>query len=263
MAEPLLRCPAHWLRATLEPDRKSDVIIHVESGGTPSTTDSENWDGDIPWLTPKEITGMIDGIYVSRTERMITKQGLENSAAKLLPVGAVMLTKRAPVGAVAINTVPMATNQDFLNFQCGPKLRPLYLAYWLKANKPYLDMVANGSTYPELYKSDLFEFEIAFPSLDEQDAILGVINSLQYIFLLGLPLEQSVSAPEEMVRIQEQSRHLRSVRDAILPLLLSGQLSVAKVKTKLLEAMEHVNHCPPNTLQNQQLSPSLWSQRTA
>jgi len=259
MAEPLLKCPDHWLRTTLEPDRKRSVIIHVESGGTPSTTESENWDGDIPWLTPKEITGMIDGIYVSRTERMITVRGLGNSAAKLLPVGTVMLTKRAPVGAVAINTVPMATNQGFLNFQCGEKLRPLYLAYWLKANRLYLDMVANGSTYPELYKSDLFEFEIAIPSLDEQDAILGVINSLQYIFLLGLPLEQSVSVPEEMIRIQEQSRHLRSIRDSLLPFLLSGQLSVAKVKTKLLEAMDHVNHCPANSLRNQQLSSSLWS----
>jgi len=64
----------------------------------------------------------------------------------------------------------MATNQGFLNFQCGPGIRPLYLAYWFRANKPYLDLIANGSTYPELYKGDLFEFHIAVPSLEEQDA---------------------------------------------------------------------------------------------
>ena len=49
-----------------------------------------------------------------------------------------------------MNAVPMATNQGFLNFQCGTKLRPVYLAYWFRVNKPYLELVANGSTYPEL-----------------------------------------------------------------------------------------------------------------
>ena len=52
-------------------------------------------------------------------------------------------------------------------FICGEKLLPEFLFYWFKANKPYLDAVANGSTYPELYISDLFEFEIGIPSLDE------------------------------------------------------------------------------------------------
>jgi|SRR5579884_1687824 len=257
MADPLLRCPYHWLQTTLVPNQKVGVIIHVDSGGTPGTADSENWDGDIPWLTPKDITDTPDGIFVSKTERTITKRGLQNSSAKLLPVGTVMLTKRAPVGAVAINAVPMATNQGFLNFQCGPKLRPLYLAYWFKANKIYLDMVANGSTYPELYKSDLFEFEIAVPPLEEQDAILSVISALQYVSMLGLPLEQSVTDPKDMIIMQEQNRRLRSIRDAILPLLLSGELNVSKIKTRLWEANDDRGHTL--TLWSEQLSPSLLS----
>lgn len=248
MAEPLLKCPEHWVRATLEPDMQSGFISHVDSGGTPVTTESANWDGDVPWLTPKEITTMDDGVYVSKTERTITKRGLNSSAAKLLPVGTVMLTKRAPVGAVAINAVPMATNQGFLNFQCGPKLRPLYLAYWFKVNKVYLDMIANGSTYPELYKSDLFEFEIAIPSPAEQDAILSVVSALQYVSLLGLPLEQSVTSVDEMILMQEQNRRLRSIRDTILPLLFSGKLDVTKIKTRFSEAIDDVTCVTPATL---------------
>lgn len=259
MAEPLLQCPPYWLRASLQPNQKIGLIAHVDSGGTPSTTDSENWDGDIPWLTPKDITSMLDGIFVSKTERTITKRGLHSSAAKLLPVGTVMLTKRAPVGAVAINAVPMATNQGFLNFQCGPKLRPLYLAYWFKANSAYLNMVANGSTYPELYKSDLFEFEIAIPPSEEQDAILSVISALQYVSLLGLPLEQSMTAPEEMILMQEQNRRLRSIRDAILPMLLSGELDVSKIKTRLWEAREDASCATINSLWSEQVSASFWS----
>ena len=166
MAKPLLDCPREWFHGTLEPNSKLGLILQVDSGSTPSTTDEENWDGDIPWLTPREITGIVDGIYVSKTERTITKKGLDGCAAKLLPPGTVMLSKRAPVGAVVINAIPMATNQGFLNFRCGKRLNPLYLSYWLRTNKPYLDMVANGSTYPELYKGDLFEIEIAVRSLE-------------------------------------------------------------------------------------------------
>jgi type I restriction enzyme, S subunit len=228
MAEPYLECPKEWLRATLAPDPLLGLIAKVDSGGTPSTTNSEYWDGEVPWLTPKEITDFDDGLFVSRTERAISERGLEASAAKLMLVGTVMLSKRAPVGAVAINAVPMATNQGFLNFQCGANLRPVYLAHWLRANRPYLDIVANGSTYPELYKSDLFEFEIAVPPLDLQDRILAVISTLQYVTLLGLPLEQSVTSPEQMLRNQEQNRRLKSIRNAILPLLLSGKLDVKK-----------------------------------
>jgi hypothetical protein len=256
MAKPLLTCPRHWLRGTLEPD---GLITNVDSGGTPSTANEEYWDGDIPWLTPKEITGITDSIYVSKTERTITQSGLTNSSAKLLPAGTVMLTKRAPVGAVAINAVPMATNQGFLNFRCGELLDPLYLAYWLRVNKPYLDMVANGSTYPELYKSDLFEFEIAVPPLEEQRAILSVISALQYVSLLGLPLEQSVTTPEEMIRMQEQNRRLRSIRDAILPLLLSGQLNVSNVKARFSEIVNNVETITVNSLWSEWMSSSPWA----
>lgn len=118
MAKPLLHCPKDWIHGTLEASTANGLITHVDSGRTPSTTDDMNWDGDIPWLTPKEITGITDGMYVSRTERTITQHGLANSSAKLLPAGTVMLTKRAPVGAVVINAVPMTTNQGFLNY--GP-----------------------------------------------------------------------------------------------------------------------------------------------
>ena len=232
MAEPYLQCPPSWHRTTLEPDTRSEVIVRVESGGTPSTTVEDYWDGDVPWLTPKEITGFSDGLFVSRTERSITQLGLSSSAAKLMPPGTVMLSKRAPVGAVAVNAVPMATNQGFLNFVCGPRVRPLYLAFWFRANKSYLDKVANGSTYPELYKNDLFEFEFSYPPLETQDRILEALNALQFAALLGLPLEQSVTEPRQMVAVQEQNHRLAEIRDQILPLLLSGTFDVSMLNAK-------------------------------
>ena len=75
MAEPFLICPPEWHRTNLEARPDSQFIVRVESGGTPSTTVDEFWDGDIPWLTPKEITGLAQGLFVSHTERFITSQG--------------------------------------------------------------------------------------------------------------------------------------------------------------------------------------------
>lgn len=228
MAEPYLLCPQHWHRATLEADPTAGLIERVDSGGTPSTTREEFWDGDIPWLTPKEITRPGRGLYVTQTERNITSVGISGSAAKVMPVGTVMLSKRAPVGAVAVNAIPMSTNQGFLNFVCGPKLRAMYLAHWLVVNRKYLYAVSNGSTYPELYKSDLFEFEIAVPDLDEQDEILRVIAALEFVALLGLPLEQSLSSPDRMEVIHDQTRRLRAISNRLVPALLSGRLSPNK-----------------------------------
>lgn len=229
MADPLFNCPSHWLTGTLEPDERIGLISYVGTGSTPASTVEEYWDGDIPWLTPKEITGSFKGLYVSSTERNITQAGLENSSTRLMPPGTVMLSKRAPVGAVAVNTVPMATNQGFLNFVCGPRLRPIYLALWLRANLPYLDRVANGSTYPELYKSDLFEFTISVPEITIQDRIVEAILSLEFAILLGAPLEQASADLDSTRMIRAETNRLDAVCGRLIPLLLSGQLDVREV----------------------------------
>lgn len=230
MARPYLPIPERWHHTTLVPDRRSGFIEAAESGGTPKTAEDEFWDGDVPWLTPKEITGDNNPLYVSHTERTITLEGLTNSAAKMMPAGTVLLTKRAPVGAVAIAAVPMATNQGFLNFVCGKHLRPLYLAFWFKSNRPYLDAVANGSTYPELYKSDLFEFELGIPSVDEQDRIIDIFLAIQKLIFACSMAEQSSRTPASVREIQTRIRHILSLREKIAPFLLTGRLSPDNVE---------------------------------
>ena len=225
MSKPMYACPPGWETCTLAPNRALDCITACDSGGTPSTSVDEYWGGPVPWLTPKEITRNNAGIFVSHTERSITQIGVEQSAAKLLPVGTVMLTKRAPVGAVAINAVPMTTNQGFLNFRCGSRLRPLFLAHWLRSNTEYLQQVANGSTYRELYQTDLFEFEVAVPPVNVQDEIIRAISSLTFLSLLGPAMEQSMSDPSRMLEIQNQDRSLRQFIRRLTRELLSGRIS--------------------------------------
>lgn len=224
MAEPFLDHPSGWKIISLEPKPKDGFIERVESGGTPSTTVDEFWDGDVPWLTPKEITRNNGAFYVSSTERNITESGVQGSSAKLMPVGTVMLSKRAPVGAVALCTVPMCTNQGFLNFICGPKLLPTYLAYWFIANKRYLDAVANGSTYPELYKGDLFEFELAIPSMEKQQEILRTISSAKQLALCLDATSHSAIDVGEVLKLQKMRDRVEHFYSMLLPLLLSGRL---------------------------------------
>lgn len=229
MAESYLNCPASWTYGTLSPDPRGGLVLRAETGATPSTTRPEYWDGDIPWLTPKEVTDLEGSIFVSRTQRSITGQGLTCSSAKLMAPGTVMLTKRAPVGAVVVNTVAMATNQGFLNFTCGSLLMPAFLAAWLRANKPYLDAVANGSTYPEIYVSDLFEFEIAVPPREYQERVVGALNAFQIVLAMESSLEQLVSTPEELSLVQSKARKLRALREMLLPLLVSGEVPIDDV----------------------------------
>ncbi|KAB1065134.1 restriction endonuclease subunit S [Salibacter halophilus] len=224
MAEPYLPNKQNWPVYDLSPSTKG-IIASVDSGGTPSTRNKDYWEGDIPWLTPKELSDNAQ-LYVSTTERKISELGLSKSAAKLMPAGSVLLTKRAPVGLVAVNTTPMATNQGFLNFQVNSKIRPLYLAYWLKANTKYLHAIANGSTYDELYKGDLFEFQVAVPSLSTQDHIINILKALQFQVKLAVPLEMFHSSPEELNELRDQNRKLEQLLDKITLLLLSGAINV-------------------------------------
>ena len=225
MAEAFLDHPAGWKVITLEPRSGSGYIERVESGGTPITSVDEYLDGDVPWLTPKEITRGNGALYVSSTERNITDLGVQSSAAKLMPVGTVMLTKRAPVGAVAISTVPMCTNQGFLNFICGEKLLPTYLAYWLVANKKYLDAVANGSTYPELYKGDLFEFQMAVPSIEQQKEILRTISSAKQLALCLDATSHSAIEVADVLKLQKLRDRIDHFYSALLPIILSGRFA--------------------------------------
>jgi type I restriction enzyme S subunit len=71
-------------------------IAEIIGGGTPKTTIAEYWNGDIPWLTPRDLTNY-NRVYISKGERLITKLGLKQSSAKLMPKGSVLLTSRAPI----------------------------------------------------------------------------------------------------------------------------------------------------------------------
>lgn len=110
-------------------------VCRVVSGSTPKTGIAAYWGGDVAWATPRDLSRLAS-MYIDETERTISRAGLDSCAASILQPGSVLLSSRAPIGHVAVNRVPMATNQGFKSLvpQDG-KVEPRYLFYWLKANR--------------------------------------------------------------------------------------------------------------------------------
>src|SRR5690606_26858988 len=92
-------------------------VTSVQSGGTPSTKNKNYWGNDIPWITPKDLSGY-ESVFIEKGERSISKLGLDNSSAKLLPLNTILFSSRAPIGYVVIAKNEITTNQGFKNIIC-------------------------------------------------------------------------------------------------------------------------------------------------
>lgn len=163
---------SEWIKTTL------NEIADVIGGGTPSTKNEAFWGGKIPWITPKDLTGYTK-MYISHGERFITKNGLDNSSARLLPEGTVLMSSRAPIGYVAIAANPITTNQGFKSLVPNTELaNNKFLYFWIKNNKQYIDSLGSGTTFAEVSGSVVKSLEIELPPLAEQKAIASVLSSL-------------------------------------------------------------------------------------
>jgi type I restriction enzyme S subunit len=156
---------------------KLGEIVNVSGGGTPSTSNPKYWGGNIAWLTPAEVVALNGNRFIDKTERYITEEGLKNSSAKVMPVNSLLLTSRATIGEVVINKIPMATNQGFINIE--PKnVNLMFLFYWLKNNRKFLNQMAIGSTFNELSKSVFKKIDILIPEdINEQKRIADILSA--------------------------------------------------------------------------------------
>ena len=152
-------------------------VAEIIGGGTPSTKVPDNWDGDIPWLTPKDLSSF-EGIYVERGSRSITEKGFKSSSAKMLPAGAVLYTSRAPIGYVAIARNPICTNQGFKSLILKDGYVPEFVFYLLKASKAEIESHSSGGTFAEISAKALSDVMLKFPSKTQQESIARILLSL-------------------------------------------------------------------------------------
>ena len=156
---------------------KLSEIGTVVGGATPSTTVERFYGGDIPWLTPKDLSNFQDR-YIERGERNITREGLDSCAAQLLPANSVLFSSRAPIGYVAIAKKPIATNQGFKSIIPNEKVDSLFLYYILRYNKEKIEAMGSGTTFKEVSGAVMKNIEVALPSLEEQRRIAGILGAI-------------------------------------------------------------------------------------
>lgn len=153
--------------------RRIDEIAEIRSGGTPSTIQSELWDGEVPWCTPTDITALSSAKYISQTARNISDVGLSKSSAELIPENSIVMTSRATIGECAINTVPLATNQGFKNLVPRRGVNAEFLYYLMGMQKQALIALCGGSTFLEIGKRQLAGFQVNLPREEAEQSAIG------------------------------------------------------------------------------------------
>lgn len=163
--------------------RKLGDIADIVGGGTPSTSKSEYWDGDIDWYAPAEIA---DQIYVDSSERKITDSGFKNSSAKKLPIGTVLFTSRAGIGKVAILRKEACTNQGFQSIVPHEHELDSYFIF-SRSNelKRYAETVGAGSTFVEVSGKQMSAMPLMMPvGIEEQKKIGEYFSNLDSLITL-------------------------------------------------------------------------------
>lgn len=150
-------------------------VCEIVNGGTPKTSVKEYWDGRHLWVTPAEMGKRLSP-YIDNTERKITDLGLQDSSARMMPPNSVILSTRAPIGHLVINTKPMSTNQGCKGLVPNSQLDSKYLYYYLRSIVPLLDSLGTGATFKELSGTKLRQVPIPVAPVSEQKRIVAVLD---------------------------------------------------------------------------------------
>jgi len=169
----------------------------VYSGTTPDTKIEGNFNGNINWYTPAEITeNRIN--YVFESERKITEEARLKKSIPLLPKNTVLLTSRAPIGKVALAGSECCTNQGFKNIVCDESIViPKYLYYWLSSKRGYLNSLGRGATFKEISKKIVEDIEIPILPLNIQERL---VENLDKVNTVILKRQTQIEALDELIQ---------------------------------------------------------------
>ncbi len=186
----------------------------VVGGSTPSKAKPEYYTEDgIAWITPKDLS-INKAKFVSHGENDITKLGLKNSSASIMPEGTVLFSSRAPIGYIAIASGEVTTNQGFKSVVPKPEIGTAYVYYFLKHNLPIIEGMASGSTFKEVSGSTMKNVPAVIPDTET----LACFNG----FCAPIFAQQRI--------LEEQNQSLTALRDSLLPKLMSGEIDVSDIQ---------------------------------
>jgi type I restriction enzyme S subunit len=185
-------------------------LVNVVGGGTPSTKNPEFWEaeGGHKFCTPKDMARLHSPVLLE-TERHITQAGVNTISSGLLPVGAVILSSRAPIGYLAVAATPVSVNQGIIAMITG-EVPNVYVMLLIEANMSSIKARAGGSTFAEINKRNFR----SLPALLPDGQILKAFGDI------ARPLFELIASNER------ESESLVAIRDALLPKLTSGEIRV-------------------------------------
>ena len=189
--------------------KRIDEITIVYNGATPSTTEEDNYGGDIIWITPKDLSSQQQK-FIYQGERNISQKGYDSCSTHILPINSILMSSRAPIGLLAITKTELCTNQGFKNFVPKEDYFSTYLYYYLLSHIRQIEQLGTGTTFKEVSREDISAFLILFP-LEE------TIRQWEKIIY---------SIDNKQLSIQKQMETLTKQRDELLPLLINGQVTV-------------------------------------
>ena len=186
-------------------------IGDIVAGGTPSTKEPFYWADEISWISPADLTGY-SAKTIKRGAKSISKIGLANSSAKVMPAGSVHFSSRAPIGHIVVSAEPLATNQGFKSLVPAPGILSDYVYYYLMVSREYARQLASGTTFLELSGKAFGNLPIPVAPTSTQHRIVAKIEK---------NLSQVDKALEE---IDSQLARTKMLRQSILEKAFSGQL---------------------------------------
>lgn len=161
--------PRHWTVTGLK------RAFSIAGGSTPKSDVEDFWHGDIPWITPGDLS-KLSTKFISETARMITDSGLASCAASLSPAGSIVVSTRAPIGSLAVTKIDASTNQGCKTLISKDNANAAFGFYTLSVATEQLNVRGKGSTFLEISADDLGSFVLPFPPLSEQVAIAAFLD---------------------------------------------------------------------------------------
>lgn len=188
--------PEHWEVI------KTKNAFNIISGATPKTDNIAYWDGEITWITPADYK--TEDIIIKSGKRNITTEGLNSCGTSIVPQGSIIFSKRAPIGLVAINAVPLCTNQGCISCIPKPYVNTKYFYYLMSVLTEWFELFGSGTTFKELSTNNFANFSLSQPSFTEQQSIATY-------------LDQKCSEIDELIILQEEMiTKLQSYKQSVI-----------------------------------------------
>ena len=193
--------------------------IEIIGGGTPKTSKKEYWGGEIPWLSVVDFNN--DNRYVSKTEKTITQEGLNNCSSRLLGENDIILSARGTVGALAQLSKPMAFNQSCYGIRANELAINDYIYYLLKHSVSILKKNSYGSVFDTITRETFSRIEVLLPDLKTQKRISEVLGSLDNKIELNEKINQNLdwedyfSICRKIIELEEENQNLEAQAQAI------------------------------------------------